>query len=184
MTLGGGASLRIVALPFALQCSCYTYPSFRSTALTSFKSIRKGMILDSDHNDFIMVCKRTVVSFPTASDVILVVQKQAPEVETSNQEGPPSYDDATENGPCSEDSFYFVESYSPFVSFFPRRCWKTETRRVKCSTNAYTASLAGISKHIAAINYAFSYGLQLYIVGTITHNPAVIHGISYGLQLY
>ena len=136
------------------------------------------MIVDSDHNDFIMVCKRTVVSpFSTADsyDVILVVQKQGPVVEESHQEGPPSYDDATENGPCCEDFFHFVELCSPFISFFPRGCWETETRRVKGSTDAYTASLTGNS---------VSYGLQLYIFGTIAHNPAIIHPYSYGLQLY
>lgn len=36
-------------------------------------------------------------------DLILNVQKQAPVVEGSHQESPPSYDDATENGTFSED---------------------------------------------------------------------------------
>ena len=116
-------------------------------------------------------------------DLIFIVQKQGPIVDESHQEGPPSYDDATENGPCSSEDFLrFVELCSPFISFFPSGCWETETRRVKCSTDAYTASLAGTSD--PAIIHIFSYDLQLYIAGTITYNPAVIYCFSYGLQLY
>lgn len=102
-----------------------------------------------------------------------MVQKQAPEAEESNQEGPPSYDDATENGPCSEDLLYFVDFCSPIISFFPRRCWETETRRDDCSTDANTASFAGISI------LAFSYGLQFASI--ISHNSAIIHTFSYGV---
>ena len=120
-------------------------------------------------------------------DLILIVQKQAPVVEESSQENPPSYDVATENGPCSEDFLRFVELLcSSFISFLPNGCWETETTRVKCSADAYTASLAGTSIHNPAIILTYSYGLQLYkssIAGTITHNPAVIYAFSYGLQL-
>ena len=141
------------------------------------------MIVDSDRNDFVMVCKRTVFFFPIADSYDLI-QKQGPVVDESVQEGPPSYDDATENGPCSERfSFTLLELCSPFISFFPKRCWETETRRVNCSTDAYTPSLTGTSKHDSAIVYAFSYGLQLCIAGPITHNSAVIHTFSYSLQL-
>ena len=102
--------------------------------------------------------------------LMIMVQKQT-EAEESHQDGPPSYDDATD---CSEDFLYFVVLCSPIISFLPRRCWETETRRVNCSTDVDTASLAGTS------NDAF-YVLQLW---TISHNPAIIHTFSYGLQLY
>ena len=107
-----------------------------------------------------------------------MVQKRAPEEEESNQDGLPSYDDATENGPSSEYFLYFCRLCSPIISFFPRWCWETETRRVDCSTDANTASLTGISI------LAFSYGLRIYIASTISHSSAIIYAFSNGLQLY
>ena len=61
------------------------------------------MILDSHHDDSSMVCKRSADCLLFVI-LILIVQKQAPVIEESPQEGPPSYDYATENGPCGEDS--------------------------------------------------------------------------------
>jgi hypothetical protein len=59
------------------------------------------MIVDSDRNDLIMVCKRSVFFIPIADSYDLI-QKQGPVVDESLQEGPPSYDYATESGHCSE----------------------------------------------------------------------------------
>lgn len=82
--------------------------------------------------------------------------------------------------------FHFVGLCSSFISFFPRGWWETETRRVKCSSDAYTASFAGTSINPAII-HTFSCGLQLYpcVAAIITpHNAAIIHAFSDGLQLY
>ena len=81
------------------------FDSSPHAAPISFKSANSsGMIIaDSDRNDSTMVCKRTVNSADFLI-LILIVQKQAPVIEESSpQEGPPSYDYATENRPSGEE---------------------------------------------------------------------------------